>query len=186
MTSTIIVLPGIGGSGPNHWQTHWEMQNSAMRRFQPSSWDQPDLEDWIAALDNAVSETEEPPLLIAHSLACLLVAHWAARSARQVCGAFLVSVPDPLCAIFPSEAATFSDPPELPLPFPSLIVASDNDPYGSLEYAKQRAQQWNGGLVIAGALGHINGNSGIGNWPQGTMLLEAFQAGTKKQAMTVK
>lgn len=178
MQPATIILPGIGGSGDAHWQTLWQQADPAMRRIQPSSWDQPELEDWLAALDRAVVAASEPPLLVAHSLACLLVAHWAARRELPVRGALLVAVPDPDSPAFPVEAAGFRHAPDQPLRFPALIVASTDDPYGALPYARQRAAAWGAGLVIAGALGHINGASGLGDWPLGTMLLQAFSAGT--------
>jgi uncharacterized protein len=180
MRPTTLILPGIGGSGEAHWQTLWQRSNPAFRRFQPTSWDQPELEDWLAALDRAVAESAGPPLLVAHSLACLLVAHWAARSTALVRGALLVAVPDPQGPEFPLEAASFGGAPERPLRFPALIVASTDDPYGSLEYVRGRAAAWNAGLVVAGALGHINAASGIGDWAQGAALLEAFEAGTRR------
>lgn len=178
MRPTTIILPGIGGSGDAHWQTLWERSDPSFRRFQPASWDQPELEDWIAALDRAVAQAPEPPLLVAHSLSCLLVAHWAARSQAAVRGALLVAVPDPRGPEFPAVAAGFGGVPEQPLRFPALIVASSDDPYGSPDYVRRKAAAWNAGLVIAGALGHINAASGIGDWPQGGALLEAFSAGT--------
>lgn len=180
--AAIVTLPGIGGSGEAHWQSLWEASDPSMARFQPASWDQPELDDWIAALDRAVLAAAGPPLLVAHSLACLLVAHWAARREESagvaVRGAFLVAVPDPDGPAFPTaEAATFRGVPELALPFPALVVASSDDPYGSLEHARRRAAAWGAGLVEVGALGHINDASGLGGWPQGRMLLQAFRAG---------
>lgn len=182
--TAIITLPGIGGSGEAHWQTMWEAQNPDIVRFQPASWDNPELDDWSAALSRTVRTTPEPPLLVAHSLACLLVAHWATRSSGQrVSGAFLVAVPDPEGPAFPAvEAASFKEVPEAPFPFPSLIIASSNDRYGTLDYARKRASTWGAGFVVAGALGHINGAGGLGDWPQGAMLLEAFRAGTLQAA----
>ena len=76
--AAIITLPGFRGSGETHWQTLWEAEDPSMARFWPASWDRPDLGDWIAALDRVVLAAPEPPLLVAHSIACLLVAHWAA------------------------------------------------------------------------------------------------------------
>jgi predicted alpha/beta hydrolase family esterase len=175
----IIILPGIGGSGETHWQTHWERSNPHTRRFQPTSWDQPDLGDWIAALDRMVASARTPPLLVAHSLACLLVAHWQSISSLPVAGAFLVAVPDPTRAVFPAEAASFASVPEGRLRFPCLIVASTDDPYGEFQYAELRAAQWGSGIVEVGALGHINGSSGLGNWPRGLALLQAFAAGAR-------
>lgn len=182
MRSTTIILPGIGGSGEAHWQTLWQHSDPSFKRFQPASWDQPDLADWLAALDRAVAQSAEPPLLVAHSLACLLVVHWAARRSAAVRGALLVAVPDPQGPEFPAVAAEFGGTPERPLRFPALIVASTDDPHGSVAYARSRAVTWNAGLVIAGALGHINAASGIGVWPQGVALLEAFAAGTRPSA----
>ena len=173
----IILLPGIGGSGENHWQSHWERENPDMRRFAPASWDKPALHDWISALDRSIGACSEPPLLLAHSLACLLVAHWRKASAARIAGALLVAVPDPGGASFPAEAAEFADVPQSRLDFPSLILASSNDPYGSMDHARRRAAQWGAGLIGLGELGHINGSSGIGRWPEGLNLLVAFAAG---------
>lgn len=117
MTS-IIILPGIGGSGEAHWQTLWEEQDPRMQRFRPTNWDEPDLTDWISALERSVAAAPAPPVLVAHSLACLLVAHWQQASALPVAGAFLVAVPDPQAAAFPNEAKGFANPPTEALRFP--------------------------------------------------------------------
>jgi len=177
MTSA-IVLPGITGSGPDHWQSIWEAQDSSLIRFQPASWDHPELEDWVVALDAAIDTASQPPFLIVHSLACLLVAHWSARSTRRIRGAFLVSVPDPESPPFPPEARSFEEPPRQRFLFPALIVASSNDPFGTIDYSRSRALEWGAGYVIAGEYGHINGASGLGEWKQGRALFEAFRAGT--------
>ncbi|MGY4505733.1 putative alpha/beta hydrolase family esterase [Bradyrhizobium sp. GM24.11] len=134
-----IHLPGIGSSGEDHWQSHWEQADPAIRRFAPASWDQPDLVDWIVALDRAVGAAKRPPVLVAHSLACLLVAHWEKQGSAPVKGALLVAVPDPRSPAFPAEAAGFASVPEERFRFPSLIVASTNDPYASLPYVEARA-----------------------------------------------
>jgi uncharacterized protein len=173
----IVILPGIRGSGEQHWQTRWEKTNPRYRRFQPADWNQPELKDWIAALDRAVAVAPKPPLLVAHSLACLLVAHWQQVSTAPVAGAFLVAVPNPQSEAFPVEAASFANPPLSKFRFPSLILASANDPYGTIEYARGRASQWGSGLVEVGQLGHINEASGLEDWPQGKALLTAFAAG---------
>jgi predicted alpha/beta hydrolase family esterase len=173
----IIILPGIGGSGESHWQTHWEKTHPRMRRFRPSDWDRPDRNDWIAALEREVELSPAPPLLVAHSLACLLVAHWQQASSLPVAGAFLVAVPDPRTQAFPQEACDFIDPPAGPLRMPSLIVASGNDPFGTPRYARERAEAWGSGLVDIGAAGHVNGQSGLGDWPHGMNLLTAFATG---------
>ncbi len=112
----LLMLPGIGGSGPGHWQTLWASRQIGCRRFQPTDWDRPDLADWLQALDEAIGECAAPVVLVAHSLSCLLVAHWALRPGigedlphriAQVRGAFLVAVPDPGAPVFPVEARAF-------------------------------------------------------------------------------
>jgi predicted alpha/beta hydrolase family esterase len=174
---TFITLPGMGGSGDAHWQSLWERANGCFKRFEPSSWDEPELSNWIDAVDKALMATKTNPVLVAHSLGCLLVAHWARRSIKSVAGAFLVSVPDPAGPEFPVDAASFRDVPAAPLPFPALIVTSTNDPYATIAYSESMAESWRTGLVEVGALGHINASSGLGDWPQGRQLLDAFCAG---------
>lgn len=173
MTETII-LPGIGGSGQNHWQSYWEAANPSFRRFKPHDWNQPDLENWIIALDDAIRAARKPPLIIAHSLGCLLVAHAARRNIGSIRGAFLVSVPDPGGAEFPREAQSFDLVPYDPLPFASMIVASSDDPFGSLRYARECASSWQSEFVEIGAHGHINAESGLGTWHEGLALYRQF------------
>jgi predicted alpha/beta hydrolase family esterase len=173
----IVILPGIGGSGELHWQTLWERADPRCRRFQPTDWEEPVLTDWIGALDRAIGAASRPPLLVAHSLACLLVAHWQQTSPVRIAGAFLVAVPNPQSQTFPVEAASFVDPPSSKFRFPSLVIASANDPYGTIDHARRRARQWGSGIVEAGELGHINEASGLGDWPMGKALLAAFSAG---------
>ncbi len=170
----IIHLPGIGNSGEFHWQSRWESADPSIRRFAPSSWDKPDISDWIAALEQAVRAARTPPVLVAHSLACLLVAHWHEVSDLAIKGAMLVAVPDPASPAFPSEAVSFAEVPRKRFRFPSLIVASTDDPYGSLPYVETRAKQWGSELKVIGAAGHINGQSELGDWPEGLALLRNF------------
>ena len=175
----IITVPGIGGSGELHWQSRWEGSKSAMAA--------PPAPRLGSALNSTTGswrsivrwgQSENSPLLVAHSLGCLLVAHWQQVSTAQVAGAFLVAVPNPEAPAFPIEAASFTDPPRTRFRFPSLIIASANDPYGGVEYARARASQWGGSFVEAGELGHINEASKLEDWPQGKALLTAFAAGT--------
>lgn len=169
-----IHLPGIGNSGELHWHTRWENADPTIRRFAPMSWDEPNRTDWIAALERAVSASYTPPVLVAHSLACLLVAHWHQVSTLPIKAAFLVAVPDTASPVFPSQAASFANAPCDRFRFPSLIVASTDDPYGSLPYVQKRANQWGSELKVIGAAGHINGESRLGDWPEGLAVLREF------------
>ena len=87
-----------------------------------------------------------------------------------------MAVPDPSGALFPAQAASFDHVPDKRFSFPSLIVASTNDPYGSLSYAKACAAKWGSELEVIGAKGHINDQSGLGVWPEGQALLADFVA----------
>jgi predicted alpha/beta hydrolase family esterase len=147
-----------------------------MRRFAPADWAAPDFKNWLAALETAVAAAVVPPVLVAHTLSCLLVAHWQRVSRLPVKGAFLAAVPDPSSPVFPANAEDFANAPRERFRFPSLIVASTNDPYGSLDYAKARAVHWGSQLHVAGALGQINGASALGEWREGRILLEDFAA----------
>ena len=172
-----IVLPGIYNSGPTHWQTLWE-QDPAFVRFAPSDWDAPTRADWAAALEAAVVASPEPPVLVAHSLACLLVPIWAAGSAAPVAGAMLVAPVDPAAEAFPEEAREFAEFPREPLPFPSLVVGSMDDHYADVEWVRGFAADLGSELVVAGALGHINADSGLGDWPQGREFLAGLGGGS--------
>lgn len=175
--TTFIILPGIGGSNADHWQTLWERSNPSMRCFNPPDWDHPQLSAWCIALQFAVDAADGPIVFVAHSLSCLLVAHWAAQSASTVAGAFLVAVPDPNAPAFPPAASSFRAVPRDLLPFPSVVLTSTNDPYSSVEYAQECAQAWGSELIIIGASGHINASSNLGDWAQGKSLLGNFVKG---------
>ena len=172
----VLVLPGFGSSGPQHWQTLWEFYHPDWQRVNLGNWNGPACDDWVYALDIAVQACLSPPVLVAHSLACLLVAHWAHRSSRVPKGAFLVAVPDPQSGSFPATARGFAPVPLAPFMFRSLVVASANDPLGSLTHAKNCAMAWGSMFIDIGQAGHINADSGHGEWKEGYDLLHRFMA----------
>ena len=176
VTTPVLVLPGIGNSGPQHWQTLWALRHSDWQRVNLGNWDRPVCDDWVRALDVAVRACPSPPMLVAHSLACLLVAHWAHRSAIVPKNALLVAVPDPKTARFPATARGFAAVPMAPFAFRSLVVASANDSFGSLAHAKHCAIAWGSIFVDIGQAGHINADSGHGEWEEGYALLQQFIA----------
>lgn len=176
--ATVLILPGIQGSGPGHWQSLWERRDPRVRRVQQRDWDAPQLQDWLQALEPAVAGAGGPVVLAAHSLGCLLCAHWAARTRLAVRRALLVAPPDPEGPGFPKAASSFVPLPSGSLPFPSVVVASRDDPYGSIASAQRRATAWGSEFVDLGARGHINADSGLGDWPEGWARVQAlFAAG---------
>ena len=176
MTPSVLILPGFGNSGPQHWQTLWGLRHPDWQRVNLGHWDNPVCDDWVCTLDAAVQACPSPPVLVAHSLACLLVAHWAQRSALVLEGAFLVAVPDPQSECFPATARGFESVPMKPFAFRSLVVASANDSFGSLAHAKDCATAWGSAFVDIGQAGHINADSGHGEWAEGYALLQRFIA----------
>jgi predicted alpha/beta hydrolase family esterase len=171
LKTNVLILPGIGNSGPAHWQSLWQMAHPSFRRVMQRDWDCPVCSEWIETLEQAISEAGPQTVLVAHSLACLLVARWAATTMFNIRGALLVAIPDPKSATFPEDAVGFFPVPLTPLPFPSIVVASTNDPFGSFSYAQECARHWGSRFVNSGAAGHINASSGLGEWPAGFELL---------------
>jgi predicted alpha/beta hydrolase family esterase len=169
-----LIAPGIGNSGPEHWQTLWERNHPRWRRVAQRDWDRPTCKDWVQAMETAVADCSAPPVVLGHSIGCLVVAHWAAQSKRTIRGAVLVAVPDPSAASFPAAAEGFGPVPLAPFRFPSLIIASDDDAFGSVEHARRCADGWGSGFRNIGPAGHINAESGHGPWPEGLTLFQEF------------
>jgi len=173
MPYPVLILPGLGDSGPRHWQSLWEAEAPDFRRVLHKDWDNPERAQWVAMLEAAVVTTaNEPVLLVAHSLACALVVHWAPAARGRVAAALLVSpsdVEDP--ARTPDVVRGFAPLPLKPLPFPSVVVCSRTDPYIDFARGAAFAAAWGGRLVDAGDAGHINTGSGHGHWPEGRAIL---------------
>jgi predicted alpha/beta hydrolase family esterase len=180
--TSVLVVPGWNGSGVGHWQTMWEQKYPRFRRVEQHNWTRPSRADWIAQINADLDRVASPTFLVAHSLGCLAVAHWAASAGNktdQVDGAFLVAPPwlteSDQC---PAQLADFLPMPLQRLPFPSLFVASEDDPYLPIEIAGRLASAWGSQFVDIGRQGHINVASGHGPWPVGEGLLRGFVART--------
>ena len=171
--SSILILPGWQNSGPDHWQSLWE-QAHGYARLEQHDWLRPLRGDWIARLEDVLLQHKEPRVLVAHSLGCLLVAAWAAhsRNTHLVKAALLVAPGDAEREEMRPVLSSWSPIPLQPLPFKSLLVASQNDPYCTFERASQFARAWGSDWVSMGPCGHINAGSGLGDWPQGHAWLE--------------
>lgn len=167
----ILLLPGLYDSGPDHWQSLWERNHPAWRRVRQREWTSPRCADWVAALQEAISASDTPVILVAHSLGCCLVVHWALHHKGLVKGALLVAPPDVEAPTFPAHVTGFTPTPLTRLPFPATVVASTNDPFCSLACARSFADHWGARLRVLGPLGHINERSGLGAWPAGLKLV---------------
>ena len=181
MTPTILLLPGLFNSGEGHWQTLWEQMLPHARRVQQRDWDAPVRADWVAAVDAAIAASEGPVLLAAHSLGCATTAWWAQQHgtsshAKKVKGALLVAPPDVERADFPDFVHGFAPMPREALPFKTIVAASSNDPWCALTHAQSWAWAWDASFYNLGERGHINADSGLGNWPQGRAWLAELAA----------
>jgi hypothetical protein len=175
---TVLVLPGYQSSGPEHWQSLWEAAHpERFGRVQQRDWEYPDRDEWVAALAQAVKGTSGPVVLVAHSLGCLTVAHWAREGGETVVGALLVAPPDIERPDALRDVRSFRPIPRDPLPFPSIVVASSDDLHCDPERARHFAQAWGSRLVELESAGHINTAAGFGPWPEGEALLAELKGG---------
>ncbi len=171
--SNVLVLPGWKNSGPQHWQSRWERRNGYVRVDQ-HEWERPLRGDWLARLEEAVLACDEPAVLVAHSLGCILAAAWSVRSmnSRKVKAALLVAPSDVERPELRDQFSTWSPIDLQALAFPTVVVASRNDPYCELERARLFAYAWGAQFMDYGDSGHINADSGLASWPEGHVLLQ--------------
>jgi predicted alpha/beta hydrolase family esterase len=175
--SDVLILPGWQSSGPLHWQSRWE-QRHGYERVEQHDWLRPLRGDWIARLEEVLLARSAPVWLVGHSLGCLLVAAWAAHSHQtaRVAGALLVAPGDPELPALRPALRSWAPIQQTRLPFPALLLGSSNDPYCSLARAQQFASDWGARFVSLGARGHLNADSGLGDWPEGHQWLRQLQA----------
>jgi predicted alpha/beta hydrolase family esterase len=172
---TVLILPGWQGSGSDHWQMHWVRQHGDTL-VEQNDWLRPRRGDWLARLDEVVIDAPRPVVLAAHSLGCIQVAAWAAfsRHTARVQGALLVAPGDVESLDMKNNFPGWTPIERQPLPFSSVLVGSQNDPYCTVERAQQMAKDWGSRWVDHGHAGHINAESALGDWPQGRALLKTF------------
>ncbi len=180
----ILIVPGWSSSGPDHWQSRWERNLKTARRIEQDDWFNPDKQAWVCRIVEAAASSVRPVVLVGHSLGVIAVAQAAPKLARlpaRPAGAFLVAPADvdnahlwPVTQgqTFPANdngGDSFAPIPLEPLPFPSVVVASSNDPYCGIERSRLFARSWGSALIESGDLGHINAASGHGPWPDGLL-----------------
>jgi hypothetical protein len=167
----ILIVPGLRNSGPTHWQSWFEQQLPNTRRVEQANWEKTCLSDWAARVREAIDTASEPVWIVAHSFGCLASVTAAFVRQEKIRGALLVA---------PADPHRFGEPTALleeRLAFPSLVVASSNDPWVNDRIAQQWAGIWGSDFLNVGAAGHINVDSGHGPWPQGLQFFRQLQAG---------
>ncbi|RJS95198.1 alpha/beta hydrolase [Salinisphaera sp. Q1T1-3] len=164
--ASFLIVPGRGDSGPGHWQSIWQSRLAAERVFQ-RDWERPQLVAWTRSVIRCIDARDEPPILVAHSFGCFAAVAAAARRPMRVRGLFLAALANP--ARFPDDSVAL---PSARLSAPSVLVTSQDDPWLSEETAAAWARLWGCCRIPAGRAGHINADSGHGEWPWGRAQLE--------------
>lgn len=173
--ANIIMVPGFTGSGPLHWQTRWQERLPTSKRVDQKDWDDPERDPWAERLADLVNSCDKPVVLVAHSLGVPTVLNALPMMEKQPAGAFFVAPPDlDNAETLTPQMLAFGPYQRTALPFPSLLIASRNDPYCGYQVSEDLAKDWNALFLDAGEAGHINTESGYGPWPEGTMAFAQF------------
>ena len=173
----VLILPGWQNSGPDHWQSRWEKAHG-YTRVEQHDWMRPLRGDWSARLEEVLLSRDEPAVLVAHSLGCMLIAAWAShsRNTHRVKAALLVAPPDVEREDVRQMLPGWAPVPLRKLPFPAVVFCSSDDPFCAPERAHRFAAAWGAELVEAGPRGHLNADSGLGDWPEAFEKLQRLQA----------
>jgi uncharacterized protein len=171
----VLLVPGIGNSGPGHWQSLWQAKHPGVGRVIQRDWDYPVCDEWVETLDQAVGQAAAPPILVAHSLGCLTVAHWAARSNRPCFAVLLVAVPDPSGPAFPKSAVGFAPVPLALRECRVTVVSSNDDAYATTKYTEEQVAAWGAEHVRLNQRGHINAVSGLDDWAAGWAIVNHWR-----------
>ncbi len=171
-----FIIPGLGNSGPQHWQTWFETKLENAKRIEQEEWDAPACSEWLSNINKALERYDPGTVvLIGHSLGCATIAHWAKQSGRQIKGALLVAPSDIEAPVYTFPATGFTPIPLQKINFPTVVVASNDDVWVSPQRAAYFANCWGSKLVNIGNAGHINAASGFYEWQQGLDLLHFFE-----------
>ncbi|MBB3102204.1 RBBP9/YdeN family alpha/beta hydrolase [Azomonas macrocytogenes] len=181
-----LILPGWQGSPAEHWQSHWQNCLPNASRVEQTDWEYPERQAWVNELEHCIAASDVPPVLIAHSLGCITVAHWAAQAApatlNKVRGALLVAPADVERMECPPSLRSFAPIPRQTLPFASLLIGSDSDPAATPLRALELARCWGAEAGILAGAGHINVKSGHHRWEQGFAHLFRLQSLIEQRA----
>jgi uncharacterized protein len=168
-----FIVPGLGNSGPEHWQTFFENTGDNFKRIEQQEWDAPDCNDWVTTIDKALTGYDlSTIILIGHSLGCTTIAHWAKQYQKTIKGALLVAPSDIENPVYTFPATGFAPIPVDKINFKTIVVASTDDVWVSVERATLFANNWGSELVNIGTAGHINAASGYFQWQEGLTILK--------------
>jgi uncharacterized protein len=183
---TVVLVPGLRGHVEDHWQTHLAAAFPGARTVPPLGRAEASLQARVALLDRIVTDAEGPVVLVAHSAGVLVAVHWADRyRGTEVVGA-LLATPPALAAELPTGYPSIRclrqhgwlPIPRRPLPFPSIVAASSDDPLGNPVRVAALARAWGSRWHALGPVGHLNPASGFGEWPGARQLVDELATGS--------
>jgi len=172
-----INIPGLHNSSEEHWQSYFEeTQPDQFIRVDQENWDEPDCGTWIDKIESELENLNYSGLiLIGHSIGCMAIVKWYEKFGHEIKGALLVAPSDSERDNYPSYITGFVPIPDKRLPFPTIVVASDNDHVTEIERSREFAKNWGSKLVIIENAGHIEPKSGFGDWPEGLELIKELE-----------
>ena len=184
---TVLIVPGLRDHVDAHWQTLLAADLAArgrkVRTVPPMGRLDLDCGAKVAAIEREAQAIEGPVVLVAHSGGCVMVAHWARQTKREIRGALLATPPDfhrPMPEGYPTVDALRENGwlpvPRARLPFPSIVAASHDDPLAEFERVAELARDWGSRLVDLGEVGHLNPASGFGAWPRAESFIDELAA----------
>ena len=181
--ATIVLVPGLRGPVEDHWQTRLAAAVPNTRTVPPLGRTDPSLTARVALLEQVVADVDGPVVVVAHSAGVLVTVHWAAtHGGTSVIGALLATPPafaTELPPEYPSVALLrdhgWLPVPRRPLPFPSILATSTDDALGNPVRLRAMANAWGSREHSLGAVGHLNGASGYGDWPEAGELIRELE-----------
>ena len=184
LPATVLIVPGLRDHVADHWQTLLAAGLERVRTVPPPAHDRLSRAARVAAIERELARIDGPVVIVAHSAGAIMTAHWATQATRRIQGALLATPADLETAMpagYPTLAALRDNGwlplPRQPLPFPSIVAASGNDPLARFERTSELANAWGSELLDLGPVGHLNPASGFGEWPHAMHLVEALAAG---------
>ena len=180
---TVLIVPGLRDHVDQHWQTLLAAELPRVRTVPPMGREDLDCAGKVAAIEREAQAIDGPLIIVAHSGGVVMTVHWARQTRREVLGALLATPPDfetPMPAGYPTldalRAGSWLPVPREPLPFPSIVAASRNDPLADYESVRRMAADWGSSLVDLGEVGHLNPASGYGPWPEAAQFIDRLSA----------
>jgi uncharacterized protein len=166
-----LFIDGWYGPDPGDWQELWVRDLPDAARVEQDDWEMPEREAWVERLDEAIARCPEPPLVVAHSLGCLTLAHWVAVGAGHSVRAAMLAAPADVEVNDEPALRSFAPIPRTPFPFPAVVVASRTDPWMTPQRARAFADAWGASFIDGGDVGHLMASGGYGPWPHGREVL---------------